>query len=339
MEQRHRMIVDCDPGHDDAIALITAAHFGDLVAVTTVGGNAPLADVTGNALLTCQLFGLDVPVHSGCARPLVAPPRHAPEVHGVNGFDGPDLPGVDRAVDSDRAVEFLIETTRAEEGLWLIATGPLTNVAMVLRLAPDVADRLAGISFMGGSATVGNHTPVAEFNAMVDPEALAVVLGSGARLIMSGLDLTYQFPVDDTLALHLETLAERKAGRVGYLGAAMLADLVRTYLDRLQSLTGVRLGGLHDPCAVLAVTHPGVVETTMRNVEVELAGRLTRGMTVVDRRQGNRDRGELNVAHAHTLDSRRALSLVIDALKARRGSAPGPDGSTRPGQSSPKPFG
>jgi inosine-uridine nucleoside N-ribohydrolase len=317
---RPRLIVDCDPGHDDAVALVVADYYGDLVAITTVGGNAPLIDVTNNALLTCQLFGIDAPVHAGSTRPLVAEPRHAPEVHGVRGFDGPTLPPLQRSVASHDAVEFLIETIRAEEGLWLIPTGPLTNVALVFREAPDVAGRLAGVSFMGGSATVGNHTPVAEFNALVDPEAMSVVLESGARIIMSGLDLTYQFPVDDTLAMHLRAVAQpRRDGPVVNPGALLLADLVANYLDQLEGLTGLRQGGLHDPCAVLAVTHPGVISTSMRHVQVELAGTLTRGMTVVDQRKGEptANRGRPNVAHAHTLDHRRALSLVIDAIKAK----------------------
>lgn len=331
MADRPRVLVDCDPGHDDAVALAVAAHYGDLVAITTVGGNAPLIDVTNNALLTCQLFDIDAPVHAGSSRPLVAEPRHAPEIHGVRGFDGPSLPPLTRSVASHDAVEFLIETIRAEEGLWLIPTGPLTNVALVIRMAPDVAGRLAGVSFMGGSATVGNHTPVAEFNALVDPEAMSVVLESGARIIMSGLDLTYQFPVDDTLALHLGTVAQPvRDGAVVNPGAQVLADLVVSYLDQLERLTGRRVGGLHDPCAVLAVTHPGVVSTTMRHVQVELAGTLTRGMTVVDQRRGvdRATSARLNVAHAHTLDHRRALSLVIDAIKAK-GTVPQSRAETR----------
>ncbi|MCL4149728.1 UNVERIFIED_CONTAM: hypothetical protein GTU68_007564, partial [Idotea baltica] len=194
-----RLLVDCDPGHDDAVALVAAAYHGDLVGITTVGGNAPLADVTTNALLTCQLFGIDVEVHAGAARPLVAEPRHAPEVHGVSGFAGSSLPELTRTVTSNSAIDYLIETIRGEEGLWLVPIGPLTNVALAFRQAPDLPDRLAGVSFMGGSATFGNHSAVAEFNVLVDPEAAAVVLGSGARIHMAGLDLTHQFPVDDAL--------------------------------------------------------------------------------------------------------------------------------------------
>ncbi len=315
-----RLLVDCDPGHDDAVALVVASHFGELVGVTTVGGNAPLADVTTNALLTCQLFGIDVEVHAGAERPLVAPPRYAPEVHGVSGFGGPALPPLNRAAASAGAVEYLIETIRSEEGLWLVPIGPLTNVALAFRQAPDLPSRLAGVSFMGGSATVGNHTAVGEFNMLVDPEAGAVVLGSGARLHMAGLDLTRQFVIDDGLA------AEVRA--IGGQGPAVIADLMVSYLDQVERLGGPRVGGLHDPCAVLAVTHPEVIVSEPRNVAVELTGTVTRGMTVVDRRSART--GEPNVFHGHTLDHAAARRLVLEALAALSDRRPDP--RSGPGQ-------
>ncbi len=304
-----RILLDCDPGHDDAAAMVMAAHYGDLVGVTTVGGNAPLADVTNNALLTAQIFGLDVDVHAGCDRPLVAEPLHAPEVHGVSGFAGPALPSLERTVSPTSAIEYIIETVRATEGLWLVPTGPLTNVAVALRQAPDLADRVAGISFMGGSAGLGNRTAAAEFNALVDPEAVKVVIDCGARVVMSGLDLTLQFVVDDQLA---EDLAA-----IGTVGATVLADLIRFYLDKAEERGLPRRGGLHDPCAVLAVTHPHLIERTRRPVDVELDGRLTRGMTVVDRRGGiSGDGGAGNVEHCHTLDHEGCRRLFLDAVAA-----------------------
>ncbi len=305
-----RVIVDCDPGLDDAAALVVANHFADLVGITTVGGNAPLADVTTNALLTAQVFGIDVGVHAGAERPLVAEPRHAPEIHGEHGFDGPSLPELDRVVVSNDAIDYLIETIRGEEGLWLIPTGPMTNIALALRSAPDLARRLAGISFMGGSATVGNHSAVAEFNILVDPEAAAAVLATtDTTIVMAGLDLTPQFIVDDELSSKLRALATD--------GALMLADLVSAYLDQLEAIRGVRRGGFHDPCAVLAVTHPEIVDRTRRRVEVELAGTHTRAMTVVDQRPPpGVDDPAGNVWHGHTLDHRAALSALLEAVAA-----------------------
>ncbi len=312
---RQRILLDCDPGHDDAAAMVVAAHYGDLVGVTTVGGNAPLADVTTNALLTAQIFGIDVEVHPGCDRPLVADPLHAPEIHGVSGFAGPSLPALDRSQSSVGAIEYIIETVRAEEGLWLVPTGPLTNIAMVIRRAPDVVDRVAGISFMGGSAVGGNRTATAEFNALVDPEAVKIVVDCGARVLMSGLDLTRQFVVDDDLADDLAA--------IGTTGSVVLADLIRAYLDKAESRGLPRQGGLHDPCAVLAVTHPEAIDRTPRPVDVELGGRLTRGMTVVDVRPGATGRSPsstgrpiANVEHCHTLDHERCRRLFLEAVAA-----------------------
>lgn len=308
MTTKPRLIIDCDPGQDDAVALVVAAAHAEIVGITTVGGNAPLIDVTNNALLTCQVFGIEAPVHAGAARPLVAPPRHAPEIHGVRGFSGPTLPERTRDPASTDAVGFLIESIRSEEGLWLVPIGPLTNVALALRQAPDIANRLAGISFMGGSATVGNHSAVAEFNALVDPEACAVVFESGAPLHMAGLDLTHQFVVDDSL--------ESDVRAVDNAGAVMLADLFANYLDAAEQRNGVRRGGLHDPCAVLAITHPELIASTPRHVAIELNGAVTRGMTVVDQR--GEGIGETpNVLHGHTLEHESARHVVLESIRAR----------------------
>ena len=306
---RPRVIVDCDPGLDDAAALVVADHFADLVGITTVGGNAPLGDVTTNALLTGQVFGIEAEVHAGAERPLIAEPRHAPQIHGEHGFQGPSLPPLERTVASNNAVEYLIETIRGEEGLWLIPIGPLTNIALALRVAPDLAGRVAGISFMGGSATFGNHTAVAEFNILVDPEAAAAVLAADTTILMAGLDLTHQFIVDDELSDRLRA--------IGSAGAIMLADLVLAYLDQIEAIRGRRQGGLHDPCAVLAVTHPEIVGRSLRRVAVELTGTHTRGMTVVDQRpSAGHDDPDGNVWHGHTLDHSAALAALLEAVEA-----------------------
>ena len=176
--ERPRILVDCDPGHDDAVALVVAARFGDLVGVTTVAGNAPLTHTTRNARIVLDLIGSDVPLHSGAQRPLVAPARHAQNVHGESGLDGADLPEPSRPADSADAIGFIIDTCRATEGLWLVPVGPLTNIALALRSAPDLADRIAGISLMGGG-TFGNRTSAAEFNIWADPDAAAIVYGYG----------------------------------------------------------------------------------------------------------------------------------------------------------------
>lgn len=308
-----KVILDCDPGLDDAVALVVAAEHTELIGITTVGGNAPLNDVTNNALLTCQIFGIDVAVHAGSARPLIAEPMHAPEVHGEHGFEGPNLPELTRQADSDDAVGFLIESARTMDDLWIVATGPLTNVARAFRQAPDIVPRLQGVSWMGGSAAEGNQTRAAEFNALVDPEAVAEVFSAGLkRLIMAGLDLTHQFLTDDSLKDDVQA--------IGSEGALMIAALMGNYLNMMHKILGVRAGGLHDPCAVLALTHPDLIERSMRHVVVELDGTHTRGMTVFDQR-GHPGGPAPNVEWGHTIDAKAAREIVVSSIAARSVSA------------------
>ena len=156
-----RILLDCDPGHDDVVAIIAAAHYAELVGITTVAGNAPLDRTTYNACVMRDLLGLNAPVHAGAIRPLLAEPHPAAFVHGESGLDGADLPVPARGSDSDDAVGFIIDTCRAEEGLWLVPTGPLTNIALAMRAAPDLTERVAGVSLMGGGS-FGNRSAVAE---------------------------------------------------------------------------------------------------------------------------------------------------------------------------------
>lgn len=309
MSAKPRIILDCDPGLDDAVAIVLAAEHTELIGITTVGGNAPLIDVTNNALLTCQVFDLDVPVHSGAVKPLVAMPMHAPEVHGEKGFDGPELPELDRSVASDDAVRYLIDSARSIEDLWIVATGPLTNLALAFREAPDIVTKINGVSWMGGSAAQGNHTAAAEFNALVDPEAVDEVFRSGLKwLFMAGLDLTHQFTTDDHLHAQVEA--------IGSTGSQMIADLMANYLNMMDKIVGTRVGALHDPCAVMALTHPDLIQRTMRHVVVELDGTHTRGMTLVDQRR-NRDGVTPNVEWGHTIDAAAAKAVMVSAIASQ----------------------
>ncbi len=303
------VVLDCDPGHDDAVALVLAASVCDLVAVTTLAGNVGLAHTTRNALGLVQLLELDVPVHSGAAGPLtgvgVADASH---VHGESGLEGATFPAtLSVTVSSDDAVGHLIDTARAVDGLWVVATGPLTNVAQAMQRDPGFAARLGGIAIMGGG-TFGNVTPVAEFNVHYDPEAAAVVLGSdaGIPVLMCGLDLTHQVLVSDELVAQVAALPNRFGPfAAGFLGA---------YLANVRARTGSdHDAALHDPCAVLALTHPELFEMRARHVSVETTGSLTRGMTVVDRRPWTKGG---NVQWAERIDAPAALDVIVAAIAA-----------------------
>ncbi len=302
---RPRILLDCDPGHDDVVAIVVAAHTAELVGITTVAGNAPLDRTTYNACVIRDAMRLPVTVHSGAERPLVAEPKFAAFIHGQSGLDGAELPAPDRGADSTDAVSFIIETCRSSEGTWLVPTGPLTNIALALRAAPDLVGCIAGISLMGGG-TFGNRTPAAEYNIWADPEAAAIVFECGAQITMAGLDVTHQFLVtppriDQVAALDTPF-------------TSIIADLFRffsrMYIARHDHIAGA---ALHDPLAVLALTHPHLFRGTDRHVSIETHGRHTAGMTVIDRR-GITDREQSNVHVLEHVDADAAWSVVFDAL-------------------------
>jgi len=256
---------------------------------------------------------LGCPVHSGADRPLVAPPRFADFVHGVSGLDGADLPTPAAGPDSTDAVEFIIDSCRLEEGLSLVPTGPLTNIALALRAAPDLVDRIAGISLMGGG-TFGNRRPLAEFNIWADPEAAQIVFDCGAPITMAGLDVTHQFLVtypriDEVAAIDTPF-------------TDMIADLFRFFTDNYVARhDGIEGAALHDPLAVMALTHPELFSGTDRHVVVETKGEHTVGMTVIDRRLIS-DRRPPNVHVLERIDADRAWTIVRDALTAAGTRAP-----------------
>jgi pyrimidine-specific ribonucleoside hydrolase len=269
------ILIDCDPGHDDAIAILLALASPEveLRGVTTVAGNQTLDKTTRNALKILELAGrADIPVAAGADRPLTRTLRTAAHVHGESGLDGPDLPEPSaRPVDVD-AVDLLAELI--EPGVVLVPTGPLTNVALLLQRHPDVRDRLDRIVWMGGAIAEGNVTPAAEFNAFVDPEAAAAVFASGIDVTMIGLDVTHQ-------ALFTPAHAERLrgtggAGRV----VAELADFLLEFHRRLYRFDGAPI---HDAVAVAHVIDPTLVETLRCNVAVETQSQHCDGRTVVDR--------------------------------------------------------
>ena len=300
-----RIILDCDPGHDDAVAILLAARQCEVLAITTVSGNAPLDLTTANALLMCQLAGLDIPVHAGANQPLLVPAAHAPRAHGATGLDGPPRPDVHLAAASNDAVGVIIETVRAHDDVWLVPVGPLTNIALAIRQAPDIVERVAGISLMGGAVGPGNVTPTAEFNIWADPHAAQIVFAAGVPLVrMAGLNLTHQLCVGQN-----EIIALREQGG---MVPEFVAGLFDFYLTGYRERAGLDAAPMHDPCAVLAVTHPELFTFGARHVDVETSGDLTRGMTVADERPGTGATPNCEVAYS--IDAAPALELIVDAV-------------------------
>jgi inosine-uridine nucleoside N-ribohydrolase len=271
------VLIDCDPGHDDAMALLLALASPELelLGVTTTHGNQTLAKTTANALRVLEFVGRgDMPVAAGADRPLLREPKVAAAVHGETGLDGPDLPPPAGAPDSAHAVDFLAQRLRdAPQPLTVIPTGPLTNIALLLARHPDVVPQIERIVLMGGAIAEGNTTPAAEFNIWVDPEAAARVFAGGIELTMVGLDVTHRALMTPE---HAEKL--RAHGRVGAMVAELWAFYHRFHA-RVYDFPGTPV---HDALAVAHVIRGDLLTTKHCNVEIDCASELCRGRTVVD---------------------------------------------------------
>ncbi|HUY61391.1 MAG TPA: nucleoside hydrolase [Candidatus Dormibacteraeota bacterium] len=309
------VVLDCDPGHDDALAILLAhgSPAVELLAITTVAGNQTLDKTTLNARRVCTVAGIrDVPIAAGCAGPLVRPLTTAAHIHGASGLDGADFDEPTVPLSERHAVDLIVETVLERPGeVTLVPTGPLTNIAMAVRREPRIVSRVREVVLMGGAFTRGNVTPAAEFNIAVDPEAAAVVFEAGWPLTMVGLDLTHQ-------ALATPAVLERIEA-VGTAPARTMGQLLRFFGDAYRRAAGLASPPVHDPCAVARVIRPDLVEVTDAFVAVETQGRWTSGMTVTDFR-GTLGRPP-NVQVATRLDVAGFWDLVIEAL-ARVGAAP-----------------
>ena len=265
-----KIILDCDPGHDDAFAIMLAAQNLDLLGVTTVGGNGYLPNVTRNALVVLEKIGrTDIAVYPGHAGPSTQKLQIAANVHGESGMDGPKVDPPKRKPESKHAVDFIIETVMNNEHVNLAATGPLTNIAAAINREPEIVNRVDALYIMGGGAYCGNWTPAAEFNIYVDPEAAYKVFNSGMNIYMSGVNLTRQCLVTPEL---IESM--RSIGNIAGVFGAELCDFFAKDGN----------AHLHDACAIAWCIDESIVEDRLLHVNVELNGTLTRGMTVTDLR-------------------------------------------------------
>ena len=303
------ILLDCDPGHDDAVALLLAAGNDavDLLAITSVAGNCPLDLATLNARRVAALAGLEgVPIAAGAAGPLQGELVTAPDIHGVTGLDGYDLTTGEAPLDPRSALELMAATLEAApEPVTLVPTGPLTNVAQFLTARPDLHERIREIVLMGGGTGRGNVTPLAEFNIFVDPEAAAIVFESGIPLTMIGLNLTHQ-------ALATKEVLERIRALPGEPARAV-AGWMAFFGGRYERVHGEFAPPVHDPCTVALLIDPTLIRSVDSFVAVETEGRWTRGATVVDL-NGRLGRPP-NARVALELDAPRFWDLVIGALE------------------------
>jgi purine nucleosidase/pyrimidine-specific ribonucleoside hydrolase len=302
------VIVDCDPGHDDVFALwLAAGHPSlDLLAVTTVGGNVPLEHTSRNARVALTVAGVrGVPVAAGAAGPIARKLETAESIHGENGLGGPDQPEPAESLDTRSATELIADTVLGStDSVAIIATGPITNIAIALRDRPELVDRIREIVWMGGSTERGNWTPYAEFNAWVDPEALALVVASGIRFTMVGLNVTHR-------ALVTGAVRERLAA-IGNATAKFGDELLEFFCRTNEEVFGMPDGPLHDPVAVAVLADPGCLELMHTRLDIELAGTETVGATSVD--LGDVLRREPNAWVATGLHVERFWTGLADAV-------------------------
>ncbi|WP_134680028.1 nucleoside hydrolase [Paracoccus ravus] len=274
-----KIIIDSDPGQDDAVAILLALASPELevMGITAVAGNVPLDLTQKNARIICEIAGRgDIAVHAGYDRPMLRPLVTAEHVHGKSGLDGIDLFEPSSPLAPGHGVDFIIETLRREPSgsVTLVPIGPLTNIAAAFHRAPDIIPRIAEIALMGGAYfEVGNITPAAEFNIYVDPEAAKVVFASGAPLTVLPLDVTHRAV---TSRAWVETM--RDSGPVGQAVAGWTDFFER--FDREKY--GSEGAPLHDPCAIAYLLKPELFRGRSINVEIETTGEFTRGMTVAD---------------------------------------------------------
>ncbi|MGB2201458.1 MAG: nucleoside hydrolase [Pseudooceanicola atlanticus] len=306
-----KIIIDTDPGQDDAVAILLALASPEeieVLGITAVAGNVPLALTAKNARIICELAGkTDVPVFAGCDRPMGRPLVTAEHVHGQTGLNGPKLPAPDMPLQDQNGVDFIIDTLRAEPAgtVTLCPLGPLTNIATAFERAPDIVEKVQEIVLMGGAYfEVGNITPAAEFNIYVDPQAADIVFRSGVPLVVMSLDVTHK-----ALVTKPRNDAFRALGtRVG-TAVAEMTDFFERF-DREKY--GSEGAPLHDPCVTAYLIRPDLFTGRHINVEIETTSELTMGMTVADW-WGVTDRAP-NALFMGTIDDQGYFDLLTERL-------------------------
>ncbi len=275
--ERRKIILDCDPGHDDAIALMMSAKHPslELLGVTIVAGNQTLEKTLVNGLNVCQKLGLSVPVYAGMKRPIMRQQIVAADIHGESGLDGPVFDPLTKKPEPEHAVSYLIRTLMASEGdITLVAVGPLSNVAVAMRMEPGIVSKIREIVLMGGAYGTGNVTPSAEFNIYADPEAARVVFTSGVPIVMMGLDLTNQTVCTADVIERMRNTGNR--------AGALFADIMSFTLKTQAEVYGLAGGPVHDATCIGYLIDPGCITTKDMYVEIDVNEGPCYGRTVCD---------------------------------------------------------
>lgn len=274
---KRKVILDCDPGHDDAIAIMLAGKHKaiDLLGITVVSGNQTLEKTGLNTLNLCQFFGFDVPVSLGSSSPLIKEIQVCPDIHGETGLDGFSFPTLVKTYSGKKAVDYLIETLmKSQNKITIVATGPLTNLALAMRVEPEILNRIEEVVVMGGSIANGNVSPAAEFNIYADPESAHIVFNSGLNVVMVGLDVTRKVMV-------LPHVIER-IGAIDNKVSELFVKLMNVFNQNQQDVFGIPAGPLHDPVTIAYLIDPTILKTKRVSCEIDLSHGSSYGRTNID---------------------------------------------------------
>lgn len=275
--EKTKIILDCDPGHDDAVAITLAANSDkiDLLGITVVAGNQTLEKTQINARNVCQWLGVDVPVYAGCGQPMVREKMIAGDIHGETGLDGPVFPPPTKELEKEHAVNFIIKTLMESDGdITMVTTGPMTNLAMAMRMEPAIIPKIKQIVLMGGAYTNGNVTPAAEFNIIADADAAYVCFTSGRPITMMGLDVTRKVLCYPEIVDRME--------KIGNKASKLFADLMRFFCKTQKEVFGWEGGPLHDPVTIAWLLDPSVVTLKPMHVDIDIRSVQSYGRTNCD---------------------------------------------------------
>ena len=306
--QKEKIILDCDPGHDDAVAIMLAAINPkiELLGITVVAGNQKLEKTVNNALKVCNHLNLNVPVYSGMSRPMIREQLIADDIHGKTGLDGPKFEELKIKAENKHAVNFIIDTLmNSDEKITLVPTGPLTNIGMAIRFEPKIIEKINRIVLMGGSYQLGNMTPAAEFNILADPDAAHIVFSSGVKLVMMGLDLTRQASATKEVVEKIKSL-NNKASK-------LFVDLMEFFAASQKNVFGWTAPPVHDPTTIAYIIDPECIEVKPMFCEIELWSERSYGRTLCD--YFGILKKKPNVDVAVKLDFDRFWNLVYENLK------------------------
>ena len=308
-EKRIKIILDCDPGHDDAVAILLAAGSPkiELLGITTESGNQTIDKTTRNALNVLQWIGRgDIPVYRGCERPMVRAKITAGDIHGETGLDGPVFPPLELKLQEKHAVNYIVDTlTAAKEPITMVTTGPMTNLGMALRMRPAIAEKIERIVLMGGSYQNGNVTPAAEFNILCDPEAAFACFTCGRPIYMMGLDITRKVLCTPDVVERMRKISNRASD--------LFVDLMAHFCRTQKEIFGFPGGPLHDPCTMVWLLDPSIITLKPMHATIDISHGESYGRTNCD--FFNYQKKPLNAHVAVAVDVDRYWDLIEEELR------------------------